>query len=264
MKLAVINFSGNVGKSTVARHLLAARIPGCQLIAVESINAQDSPSITIRGRQFAQLQDALLTVPDLVVDVGASNVEELLGVMRRYHGSHTDFDAFIVPTVPDRKQQQDTAATLAELARIGVPPERLRLVFNRLEDDEPVERVFETLLAYCAASGVVQPRLAACLPYNEVYARVRGTDCSLIELAADPTDYKAAIVSADSTAEQMALVQKLATQRLAQGVVPELDACFAALELVELGQQAPSDQVDLFASRRPRSDAASAATRRRA
>lgn len=28
MKLAVINFSGNVGKTTVARHLLAPRIPG--------------------------------------------------------------------------------------------------------------------------------------------------------------------------------------------------------------------------------------------
>ena len=39
MKLAVINFSGNVGKSTVARHLLAPRIPGCQFVAVESINA---------------------------------------------------------------------------------------------------------------------------------------------------------------------------------------------------------------------------------
>lgn len=269
MKLAVINFSGNVGKSTIARHLLAARIPRCQVVAVESLNAQDTASITIRGRQFAELQGHLLTVADLVVDVGASNVEELLAVMRRYRGSHTDFDAFIVPTVPDRKQQQDTAATLAELARIGVPPERLRLVFNRLEDDSPVEQVFETLLAYCAVSGVVQPRLAACLPFNEVYTRVRGTDTSLIELATDPTDYKAAIASASSPAEQAALVQKLATQRLAQGVVPDLDACFAALELSGLGQEsdAASQQPDLFASRRHRpaeASAASLATRSRA
>ncbi len=29
----------------------------------------------------------------------------------------------------------------------------------------------------------------------------------------------------------MVLAQKLATQRLARGVIPELDACFAALEL---------------------------------
>ena len=41
MKLAVVNFSGNVGKSTIARHLLAPRIPACQFVAVESINADD-------------------------------------------------------------------------------------------------------------------------------------------------------------------------------------------------------------------------------
>ena len=231
MKLAVINFSGNVGKSTVARHLLAARIPGCQFVAVESINADDGQPMTIRGRQFAQLQEYLQTVSDLVVDVGASNVEDLLALMRRYSGSHADFDGFVVPTVPARKQQQDTAATLAELARIGVPAERIRLVFNQVEDDGPIEKVFDTLLAYCAVSGAVQPRIGACLRDNEVYARVRGAGESLIELAADATDYKAEIVKAGSAAEKMALVQKLATQRLARGVIPELDACFAALEL---------------------------------
>lgn len=51
MKLAVINFSGNVGKTTVARHLLAPRIPGCQVVAVESINADDGPSVKIRLEQ---------------------------------------------------------------------------------------------------------------------------------------------------------------------------------------------------------------------
>ena len=231
MKLAVINFSGNVGKSTVARHLLAPRIPGCQLVAVESINADDGGPMTIRGRQFAQLQEYLQTVSDLVVDVGASNVEDLLALMRRYSGSHADFDGFVVPTVPARKQQQDTAATLAELARIGVPAQRVRLVFNQIEDDSPIETVFDTLLAYCSVSGTVQPRTAACMRYNEVYARVRGTGQSLIERAADTTDYKAEIAKADSTSEKLALAQRLATQRLARGVISELDACFAALEL---------------------------------
>jgi hypothetical protein len=236
MKLAVVNFSGNVGKSTVARHLLVPRIPGCQLVAVESINADEGQPTTIRGRQFAQLQEYLQTVSDVVVDVGASNVEDLLALMRRYRGSHADFDAFVVPTVPARKQQQDTAATLAELARIGVPPERVRLVFNQVDDDLPIETVFETLLAYCAASGQVEPDTAACMRFNEVYARVRGTDRSLADLAADTTDYKAAIARAHSTPDKLALAQRLATQRLARGVVAELDTCFAALDLRRLTQ----------------------------
>lgn len=237
MRLAVINFSGNVGKTTVARHLLAPRIAGCQVVAVESINADDSVAVTIRGRQFAQLQEFLQSVDDVVIDIGASNVEELLKLMRRYRDSQEDFDGFVVPTVPTRKQQQDTAATLAELARIGVPPERLRLVFNQVDDDSPIDRTFETLLAYCAASGVVQPRQAAAISFNEVYSLVRGTGRSLAELAADRTDYKAAIAEAGTQTEKLALAQRLAIQRLARGVIPELDACFAALDLQRLARR---------------------------
>lgn len=231
MKVAVINFSGNVGKTTVARHLLTPRIPDCQLVAVESINADEGSAVTIRGKQFAQLQEFLQGADNVVIDIGASNVEELLRLMRRYRDSQEDFDAFIVPTVPTRKQQQDTAATLTELARIGVPPTRLRLLFNQVDDDDPLDRTFETLLAYCATSGVVQPDLAVVLPYNEVYALVRGSTQSLADLAIDATDYKAEIARATSRSQTLALAQRLALHRLARGVVPQLDACFAALHL---------------------------------
>ena len=37
MKVAVINFSGNTGKTIVSKHLLLPRIPDARLIAVESI-----------------------------------------------------------------------------------------------------------------------------------------------------------------------------------------------------------------------------------
>lgn len=59
MKIAVINFSGNVGKSTVARHLLFPRLRNAQLIAIESINSDGSQDEAIRGKQFGQLQEAL-------------------------------------------------------------------------------------------------------------------------------------------------------------------------------------------------------------
>jgi hypothetical protein len=234
MKLAVINFSGNVGKTTVARHLLAPRIPDCQVVAVESINADEGQPVTIRGRQFAQLQEFLQSVDNVVVDIGASNVEELLKLMRRYHDSQRDFDGFVVPTVPDRKQQQDTAATLSELARIGVPADRLRVVFNQVDDEDPIETTFATLLAYCASKGIAKPNTAAVVPFNEAYSLVRGTGKSLADLAADGTDYKALIAKTGTQADKVALARRLAIQRLARGVVPELDACFAALDLHSL------------------------------
>lgn len=66
---------------------------------------------------------------------------------------------------------------------------------------------------------------------NEVFERVKGTGTSLCELARDETDYKARIAQAPDTVDKVAWARKLATRRLACGVVPELDECFAALDL---------------------------------
>ena len=38
MKIAVLNYTGTVGKTTVAAHLLAPRMNGAPIIAVESVN----------------------------------------------------------------------------------------------------------------------------------------------------------------------------------------------------------------------------------
>src|SRR6478609_8135852 len=74
MKIAVINFSGNVGKTTIARHLLLPRIPGAELIAIESINADENhDGQSLRGRQFGELQEYMQTVDSVIVDIGASN-----------------------------------------------------------------------------------------------------------------------------------------------------------------------------------------------
>ena len=231
MKVAVINFSGNVGKSTIARHLLAPRIAGAELIAVESINADEGQAHALRGKQFGELQEYLQTVDNVVVDIGASNVEDLLALMHKYRGSHEDFDYFVIPTVPALKQQQDTIATLAELTRIGIPASKLKVVFNQVEDDAKVSETFDTLLAFIEENPPTQANTLCRLGANEIYERVKGIGTDLAELASDETDYKALIAKAKDIAEKLAWAQKLATRRLASGVVPELDECFAALEL---------------------------------
>ena len=231
MKVAVINFSGNVGKTTIARHLLAPRIGGAEVISIESINADDGQAAALRGSQFGELQEYLQTVDNVVVDIGASNVEDLLGLMRRYRGSHEDFDYFVVPTVPALKQQQDTIATLAELTRIGIPAAKIRLVFNLVEDGTDVSESFDALLSFIKEHPMTQASTQCRLGANEIYERVKGTKTDLAELAKDKTDYKAQIAVAPDTSAKLVLAQKLAVRRLAAGVVPELDDCFAALEL---------------------------------
>ena len=173
----------------------------------------------------------LQTVDNVVVDIGASNVEDLLALMRKYRGSHEDFDYFVIPTVPALKQQQDTIATLAELARIGVPVSKMRVVFNQIEDDARISELFASLFTFIEQHQFAPASTLCKLGANEIYERVKGTGVDLAELVRDETDYKAQIANASGVVEKIALAQKLATRRLATGVLPELDACFAALQL---------------------------------
>ena len=56
MKVAVINFSGNVGKTTVAAHLLKPRMRDATIFSVESLNLDASADgiavEKMRGRKF--------------------------------------------------------------------------------------------------------------------------------------------------------------------------------------------------------------------
>jgi hypothetical protein len=237
MKIAVISFSGNVGKTTIARHLLAPRIPGAKLVSIESINAGEKAEDVIRGRQFAALQEYLQIAQNVVVDIGASNVEDFLLLMSRYHGSHQDLDYFVVPTVPATKQQQDTIATLVALARLGVPAESVRLVFNMLDESSDIERDFKPLLAFLEKSPLARATLACRLNVNEIYGLVNAAGVEITALAGDATNFKALIAATDDSVERLALARRLATHRLAKGVVPALDACFDALGLVSQTSQ---------------------------
>lgn len=231
MKVAVINFSGNVGKTTVARHLLLPRIAGAEIVTVESINADEAEGQSLRGRQFSELQEYLQLTDNVIVDIGASNVEELLSLMKRYRGSHADFDHFVVPTVPAIKQQQDTIATLVELAHLGAHAGRVHLVFNMLDETDELTRAFDPVLSFLSSHPVAIGEPACRLSANEIYELVKRTGMDIAALRDDDTDYKALIASASDQAEKLLLARRLAIRRLAMGVIPELDACFASLGL---------------------------------
>ena len=190
MKIVVINFSGNVGKSTVARHLLVPRLRNAQLIAIESINSDSSQDEAIRGKQFGQLQEAMALMEDAVVDVGASNVEDFINLMTQYKGSHEDFDFFIVPTVSKAKQQRDTISTIEALADIGIPAKKIRLVFNMVEMDEQAEQVFSGLFEYHASAKRFTLKPDAVIHVNDIYGKLNSAQQSIADVLADPANSK--------------------------------------------------------------------------
>ncbi|PPU05228.1 StbB [Xanthomonas arboricola pv. corylina] len=229
MKIAVMNFSGNVGKSTVARHLLAPRIDGAQVIAVETINSDGSDDEAYKGRQFGELQEELLLLDAAVVDVGASNVESFLSAMAQYRNAQEDFDFFVVPTVPKAKQLRDTISTIEALSDLGVPAKKIRVVFNQVEADETVERLFAPLIDYQAQRKNFTLRPDAVMHINDIYARLGNGNEGIREVLNDSTDYKEKIKTASNVEERLHFAQLVSIKRLAAGVDEELNAVFKTL-----------------------------------
>jgi hypothetical protein len=232
MKIAVINFSGNVGKTTIARHLLLPRMKGAEIVSVESANADEQEADALRGKDFAHLQQYMLATDNLIVDIGASNVEDLLKLMGKFKGSHEDFDYYVVPCVPDVKQQKDTANTVNELVKMmGVAPGKIKIVLNRVEDGDHPQKQFTPLISFLTVNSMAAIESRAHLTDNEIYQRLKQDGRSITELSADKTDYKKLIAGEADHDKKVVLADKLAVKRLADGVLPELDACYAALKL---------------------------------
>ncbi len=230
MNIAVINFSGNVGKSTIARHLLAPRMRDAKVIAIESINVDDSAKEDdekLRGRQFGELQARLLSGDNLVVDVGASNVEAFIALMSEFDGSHEDFDLFVVPVVRAEKQQRDTISTLDSLSEMGIPAQKIVVVFNQIDRVDGFSKdQFMAIFNFHEKTGCFRLHPEAYLHQSDVYEYSIEARRSISEILADTTDYKEGITLTPSAEEKKRLLSLLAFQRLSGRVKAELDNVF--------------------------------------
>jgi hypothetical protein len=232
MKIAVINFSGNVGKSTVVRHLLSPRMPDAEVRAIESINADDAKDAAqkvLRGEQFGKLYAWLLSVDDAIVDVGASNVEDFTALMSDYEGSQDAFDLYIVPTVPETKQQKDTRATIEELRDLCVRPENIRLLFNMANKKTPLAEDFASLFEYHKLASTFLLNERAVLFQSPAYPAAGIASKTVGELAASRDTYKQQLSIVTDPAERFEWTQLMADAALAFGVNAQLDRAYAAL-----------------------------------
>ncbi len=229
LKVIVLNFSGNVGKTTVTTHLLAPRIPDAHVVSIETINSGDESDVKVRGKEFGQLQEDLQSVDSAIIDVGASNIEDVIKLMSQYNGSHEDFDFFIVPVVPKEKQQIDTISTIKALAKLGVPAQKIRVVFNMVDPSEDPVQLFSGIRAFHDKEKKFTLSPDAVIHTNEIFAKLKTSKLTIADVLNDGTDYKAQIKAAKSPEEKARFAELLSVKRLASGVVSEFDAVFAAL-----------------------------------
>lgn len=235
MKIAVLNFSGNVGKTTVAAHLLKPRMGDAPVFSIESINTgADADGIEVekmKGKKFGELVDELMLLDAAIVDVGASNVEDFLKLMQQYSGSHEEFDLFVVPVVKEQKVQADTINTIRALHAIGIDRKRIRVVFNRVDVDESVEEEFAPVFGFARVEKLFVADAACVIHANEIFERLKSIGKSLGDVTADTTDYREQLrqTSRDEEEQRRFLTGMVAIRRLAVSVNENLDAVYKIL-----------------------------------
>jgi hypothetical protein len=227
MKVAVVNYSGNVGKTTVARHLLSPRMGNCPILFVETINEGGRAETNIKGRDFKEVLKEIPAHDKVVVDVGSSNIEQVFAQLKKMHDAHEDFDFFVIPTVPAAKQQADTAKIVEALYEMGVDSSKIKVVFNQVEDGDEVGKVFGVLLQALEPLEVI-PDTGAVIHQNELFPMLGNR--TVDEALCTDRDFKAEIASAAGNAsKQRELAEARIVSRLAKGVKAELDAAFPKL-----------------------------------
>lgn len=82
------------------------------------------------------------------------------------------------------------AATLADLHAVGVQPDRIKIIFNMVDDREPIDRAVHILLSFLEQKPIASANTDCRVGINEVYARVGGMAADLAEIARDETAKK--------------------------------------------------------------------------
>ena len=147
MRIAVLNYSGNVGKTTIARDLLKYRMPDYEVITIETVNSDGKESLVIRGQDGDKIYTELLLNEKIILDIGSSNLESFINSSEKEDEILDIIDMFIIPIPTEKKQQADSLKTMQDLLIMGVKPQQIRIVFNQVDDKVNPKDIFANIIA---------------------------------------------------------------------------------------------------------------------
>ncbi len=148
MRIAILNYSGNVGKTTIARDIFSYQLQDHELINIESVNNDGKETMVIRGEDGDQLYTEIMVNDDLILDIGSSNLEAFFRTSDKESEIIESMDIFVIPVTPEKKQQFDTIKTIQDLLKMKVKPGAIHVVCNQVIDDPmtPIEEVFDKII----------------------------------------------------------------------------------------------------------------------
>ena len=233
LKIAIMNNSGNVGKSMVCDTLFAPRIPNAKKIKIETINSDGTDDETIAAKDIKRVFELIDSTDVALIDVGASNIENFMSNLKMLEGAHEEIDFFFIPTTPKPKQQLDTLTTINDLIDLGVEPEQIKIIFNFYESDYSIEQLYSVIYE----SGLYKllklkdKKNIFTINDNPVFDMLGELGFSFTEIANDKRDFKTLIRAEKDLDKRLELSNQRSAFRLSQGFVKELDSTFKRIDL---------------------------------
>ena len=236
----------NVGKSTMARHML---VPGmtaihgsCQYLLVEKMdrNIAEGEDKRYSPEQLKEISKILAFCGAkkqgaVVVDVGGGQAPAFMAELKEARGSEARIDLFVLPVVATQKVGK-IVETIEELLLLGVPPEKLAVVVNRAPIGKSVtdlvaDGTFSVLDNHATALGY---RIVShALPVNEAVERLRDrVTLTVGSLAGGTADFNAEferLVAAGDDEGAGAVFELEYLSGVAKSMKMHMDACFAEI-----------------------------------
>lgn len=227
--IAIVNFSGSIGKTTLAKQLICPMVPGSKRVQIETINDSASGAdVEMNERQFIFLAQELATTRSpLVIDIGGSNVEAVFKKMELMDGIEEDIAWWVVPTDERTKVIKDTMNTVAHLVGgLNVDPSRIVVIPNAFEfpDELPVKMAPIIKKAEAAGFHVVNVPIMK----SDLFDLVKDEKETIFELAADETDFNALLAKETKEAKRDELGRKKVLRRMARSMARNLSTVWAA------------------------------------
>ncbi|MGK3116058.1 StbB family protein [Candidatus Pantoea formicae] len=230
LKIATLNNSGNVGKTTLCETLLMPRLEDSVIIRVETINYDGSTDTKVSAKEYDVVMKKIDDVDCTIIDIGSSNIEQFLVQMNEYQGSHDLIDYFIIPVTTQDKQQRDSIATIHTLLDMGVEEDRIKSVYNFAEKDVDIERQYSIFLSdkVCKKIAGKNP---AIVYNNNIFNLLHKSGLKYSDVYKDDRDFRSLIRNAASPEERQELSNIRAAKMLMNGFNSDLDIAFSNLNL---------------------------------
>lgn len=235
--ICVLTLTGKVGKSTFSNDVLGPRMPTAKKFRLETINLSgisDGEVMQLKGKDFIKLQNELSKTNCAIVDVGASNVESFLLAMTQQPGSHQSYDAFIIPveaTAAKVDAIDEFIKTVTILHNLGVEPERIKVVFNKLAVDAELEYEVRKIIKFHDVEKWFSLDLRAKIHEAPAFAAISEVGRTFLSMLNDTTDYRLEFKNtpAENTERRLELTKLMRAQSAVKPVNKEFDIVFDAL-----------------------------------